>query len=49
MSESNHNFATARAIALNHQNISIYEKVCFAASDYLYAEKTPSLLNKMVA
>lgn len=39
MSESNHNFATARAIALNHQNISIYEKVCFAASDYLYAEK----------
>lgn len=39
MNSHNPNFVTARAITLNHQNISISEKVCFAASDYLHAEK----------
>lgn len=39
MNTNNTIFVTERAIALNHQNISITEKVCFAASDYLYAEK----------
>lgn len=39
MNSHNPNFVTARAITLNHQHISIAEKVCFAASDYLYAEK----------
>ena len=32
---------TERAKALNNDNISMSTKVCFAASDYIYAEQHP--------
>ena len=36
---------TERAKALNNDNISTSTKVCFAASDYIYAEQHPNFAN----